>query len=46
MGAAIRSNDCSGDEGRHRIFSKFESLDVMFIAFISIALIADRLRLC
>lgn len=32
--------------GYRRIFSRFEKLDVMFIAFISCALIADGLRLC
>ncbi|RJX28833.1 MAG: IS5/IS1182 family transposase, partial [Desulfarculus sp.] len=29
-----------------RIFSRFEKLDVVFIAFINFALIADGLRLC
>ncbi|WP_232764253.1 IS5 family transposase [Xanthomonas sp. SHU 308] len=33
-------------KGYRRIFSRFEKLDVMFIAFISFALIADGLRLC
>ncbi len=32
-------------KGFRRIFSRFEKLDVMFIAFISFALIADGLRL-
>ncbi|MDQ0081765.1 hypothetical protein J2W35_006903, partial [Variovorax boronicumulans] len=27
-------------------FSRFEKLDVMFVGFISFALIADGLRLC
>jgi hypothetical protein len=29
-----------------RIFSRFEKLDVMFLGFISFALIADGLRMC
>ena len=33
-------------KGYRRIFSRFEKLDVMFIAFISFALIADGFRLC
>ena len=33
-------------KGFRRIFSRFEKLDVMFIAFINFALIADGLRLC
>ena len=33
-------------KGFRRIFSRFEKLDVMFIAFIHFALIADGLRLC
>jgi transposase len=33
-------------KGHRRIFSRFEKLDVMFIGFISFALIADGLRLC
>lgn len=33
-------------KGFRRIFSRFEKLDVMFIGFISFALIADGLRLC
>ncbi len=33
-------------KGYRRIFSRLEKLDVMFIAFISFALIADGLRLC
>ncbi|OOG53088.1 IS5 family transposase [Polaromonas sp. C04] len=33
-------------KGYRRIFSRFEKLDVMFIDFISFALIADGLRLC
>jgi transposase len=33
-------------KGYCRIFSRFEKLDVMFIGFISFALIADGLRLC
>ena len=32
-------------KGFRRIFSRFEKLDVMFIAFINFALIADGLRL-
>ena len=32
-------------KGYRRILSRFEKLDVMFIAFISFALIADGLRL-
>ena len=32
--------------GYRRIFSRFEKLDIMFMAFISFALIADGLRLC
>ena len=31
-------------KGYRRIFSRFEKLDIMFIAFISFALIADGLR--
>jgi transposase len=31
-------------KGYRRIFSRFEKLDVMFLAFISFALIADALR--
>ena len=33
-------------KGYRRIFSRFEKLDIMFIAFINFALIADGLRLC
>ena len=33
-------------KGFRRIFSRFEKLDVMFIGFISFALISDGLRLC
>lgn len=33
-------------KGFRRIFSRFEKLDVMFLGFISFALIADGLRLC
>jgi transposase len=33
-------------KGYRRIFSRFEKLDRMFIAFINFALIADGLRLC
>lgn len=33
-------------KGYRRIFSCFEKLDIMFTAFISLALIADGLRLC
>jgi transposase len=33
-------------KGYRRIFSRFEKHDVMFIGFISFALIADGLRLC
>ena len=33
-------------KGFRRIFSRFEKLDLMFIAFINFALIADGLRLC
>jgi transposase len=33
-------------KGFRRIFSHFETLDVMFLGFISFALIADGLRLC
>ena len=32
-------------KGFRRIFSRFEKLDVMFVAFINFALIADGLRL-
>lgn len=32
--------------GFRRIFSRFEKLDVMFLGFISFALISDGLRLC
>jgi hypothetical protein len=35
-----------GLKGFHRIFSRFEKLDVMFLCFLSCALIADGLRLC
>jgi len=33
-------------KGFRRIFSRFEKLDVMFIAFIHFALIIEGLRLC
>ena len=33
-------------EGLRRIFSRFEELDVMFLGFISFALIANGLRMC
>jgi transposase len=33
-------------KGFRRIFSRFEKLDLMFVAFINFALIADGLRLC
>ncbi|CAM4006492.1 hypothetical protein GCM10027287_26750 [Bordetella muralis] len=33
-------------KGFRRIFSRFEKLDVMFLGFISFALIADGLRMC
>ena len=32
-------------KGYRRIFSRFEKLDVMFMAFISFVLIADGLRI-
>jgi hypothetical protein len=32
-------------EGFHRIFSRFEKLDVMFLGFINFALIADALQI-
>ena len=31
-------------KGYRRVFSRFEKLDVMFIAFINFALVADGLR--
>jgi hypothetical protein len=31
--------------GFHRIFSRFEKLDVMFLGFINFALIADALQI-
>jgi transposase len=33
-------------KGYRRTFSRFEKLDVIFLGFISFALIADGLRLC
>jgi len=33
-------------KGFRRVFSRFEKLDVMFLGFISFALIADGLRMC
>ncbi len=33
-------------KGFRRIFSRFEKLDLMFLGFISFALVADGLRLC
>jgi transposase len=33
-------------KGYRRIFSRFEKLDLMFLGFISFALVADGLRLC
>ena len=33
-------------KGFRRIFSRFEKLDVMFVAFIHFALIVEGLRLC
>jgi transposase len=33
-------------KGFHRIFSRFEKLDVMFMAFIHFALIVEAMRLC
>jgi len=33
-------------KGFRRIFSRFDKLDVMFLAFIRFALIAEGLRLC
>jgi len=33
-------------KGYRRIFSRFEKLDLMFLGFISFALIADGLRMC
>ena len=36
---------CHRLKGFRRIFSRFEKLDAMFIAFINFALIADGLRL-
>jgi transposase len=35
-----------GLKGFRRVFSRFEKLDVMFLGFISFALIADGLRMC
>jgi hypothetical protein len=34
----------SGHKGFRRIFSRFEKLDVMFVAFINFAFIVDGLR--
>jgi transposase len=33
-------------KGYRRIFSRFEQLDLMFLGFISFALVADGLRMC
>jgi hypothetical protein len=33
-------------KGYRRIFSRFENLDLMFLGFISFALVADGLRMC
>ncbi|TAM44686.1 MAG: IS5/IS1182 family transposase, partial [Burkholderiaceae bacterium] len=33
-------------KGYRRIFSRFEKLDVMFLGFISFALVVDGLRVC
>ena len=33
-------------KGYRRIFSRFEKLDIMFLGFISFALVADGLRMC
>jgi transposase len=33
-------------KGFRRIFSRFEKLDLMFLGFVSFALVADGLRLC
>jgi hypothetical protein len=33
-------------KGFHRVFSRFDKLDRMFVGFISFALIADGLRSC
>ncbi|MDP2404846.1 MAG: IS5/IS1182 family transposase, partial [Hydrogenophaga sp.] len=33
-------------KGYRRIFSRFEKLDLMFLGFISFALVADGLRMC
>jgi transposase len=33
-------------KGYRRIFSRFEKLDLMFLGFISFALVADELRMC
>jgi hypothetical protein len=33
-------------KGYRRIFSRFEKLDLMFLGFISFALVADGMRMC
>lgn len=33
-------------KGYRRIFSRFEKLDLMFLGFISLVLVADGLRMC
>jgi transposase len=33
-------------KGFHRIFTRFEKLDVMFVAFISVVFTVEVLRLC
>ena len=33
-------------KGYRRIFSRFEKLDLMFLGFISFALVADGLKMC
>ncbi len=42
---AMKSNDCSaGSKGFRYLFSRFEKLHVMFVAFINFALIVDGLH--
>ena len=43
----MKLSGCFADlKGFRRIFSRFEKLDVMFIAFIHFALVVEALRLC
>ena len=47
IAAATRSRDSSADlKGFRRVFSRFDKLEVMFLAFLHFALIVEALQQC